>query len=301
MANFNDDIGLPRRAFNAARNIGLGKLWYYISHPKITMDAGFRWLTIPLRPLPDFIIIGANKCGTTSLYEYVTQHPKIKGGIFKELHFFDRYSRYKKGLRWYRYHFPIRVKSDAFQVGEATPEYLFNPAVPKRIYEVIPNAKFIVLMRNPVDRALSHYQHSKRAGVEDLPFEEALRREKSRIESVLKNIEKNPKYENKEYEQYSYLSRGRYEEQIKRWLRYFSKDQFIFLKSENLFNNPQKVSNEVFDFLNVRRFNIEKKKAYNSGNYDEEISPKLKNKMEKYFEKGNSNLEKVLGKSIDWW
>ena len=112
-----------------------------------------------LRMLPDFVIIGAQKSGTSSLYDFVVQHPAILPAAKKELHYFSL--GYKKGEYWYRLRFPIRA-SQKLLSGEASPIYLFYPMVPGRMKKLLPDVKLIVILRNPVDRAYSHYHDTKR-------------------------------------------------------------------------------------------------------------------------------------------
>src|SRR5579863_9235330 len=138
----------------------------------------FRASTSPLRMAPDFMIIGALRGGTTSLYSYMTAHPGIGPAYMKEVHFFDVH--YKKGFPWYQAQFPSlpqkyyreRVQKQRFITGEASPYYLFHPHAPKRIAKILPQVKLVVLLRNPVTRAYSHYSHEVAGGHESLSFEE---------------------------------------------------------------------------------------------------------------------------------
>ena len=157
----------------------------------------YRGITAPLRLLPDFLIIGTQRGGTTSLYHYLQAHPCLQATTTKEVHFFDR--KYHKGLMWYRGHFPTvwekacaqQVQKQAFVTGEASPSYLFHPHVYKRVAQALPQVKLIVLLRNPVDRAYSQYYHSIELGHESRSFEEAIRDEQERTaqerEKILKD------------------------------------------------------------------------------------------------------------------
>ena len=133
-----------------------------------------------MRSLPDFIMIGGMKCGTTSLFQYLQQHPGVSRVYVEEVHFFDLH--YGRGLNWYRAHFPVKGKGEATICGDDSPYYIFHPLVPARVREDVPGAKLIALLRNPVDRAYSHYHHELRRGREDLSFEKALDREEERLE-----------------------------------------------------------------------------------------------------------------------
>ncbi len=217
----------------------------------------YRGLTHPIRLLPDFLIIGAQRGGTTSLYNYLQAHPCFELPTTKELHFFDR--KFHRGLAWYRAHFPTylekcfaqRIQGRAFLTGEATPNYLFHPLVSRRVAEVLPCVKLIVLLRNPVDRAFSHYHHILDLGYEHLPFAETIQREEERIGRERERILTNEHYGSYVYEHFSYMSRGKYIEQLQTWMRLFSREQFLILKSEDFYTNPPHVLQQILAFLDV--------------------------------------------------
>jgi Sulfotransferase domain len=136
-------------------------------------------VTAPVRPLPDFLILGAQKAGTTALYAYLRRHPAITGPSWKEVSYFDRH--YARGEAWYRGNFPNRLRARDKLVGEASPSYLFHPLGPERARALVPEARLVALVRNPIDRALSHYHHEVALGRERLSFEEALEAEERRL------------------------------------------------------------------------------------------------------------------------
>ena len=110
------------------------------------------------RCLPDYLLIGAQKCGTTSLYNYLVSHPEVRRCLRKEVGYFDQH--FDRGLAWYLAHFPMKSFVGFQQVtGEATPDYYYSPQAPQRAHLVMPQAKLIILLRNPVDRAHSQYWH----------------------------------------------------------------------------------------------------------------------------------------------
>ena len=152
-----------------------------------------------LRTLPDFLIVGVAKSGTTSMYNYLIEHPTIhpiniekeyRYPLKKEVRFFDRY--YNLGTRWYKAHFPLKfskfvqknLKKNSFLTGESTPAYFHNPLVPKRVKQLLPKVKLIFLLRNPIERAFSHYKHNKKLNFENLTFEEAIKIESKRLEDI---------------------------------------------------------------------------------------------------------------------
>ena len=157
------------------------------------------YITGPIRVLPDFIVIGCQKCATTSLYDYLIQHPNISSATEKEIHFFD--SNYNVGITWYRSFFPTvfskqfsKLRKEKFVTGEASPMYIFNPIVSKRILSILPNVKLIAILRNPIDRAYSHYNMQVKNGYETLSFEEAIKNEEKRIMGEREKEEQDENY-----------------------------------------------------------------------------------------------------------
>jgi hypothetical protein len=123
--------------------------------------------------LPDFVVIGTQKGGTTFFYELLSNHPLVRPAVTKELHFFDRNKNFDKGVDWYRRCLPEseRVDGQRTVTGESSPSYLFSAQAPARMAEVIPDAKLVALLRNPIDRAYSHYQMQVRRGTEERQVE----------------------------------------------------------------------------------------------------------------------------------
>src|SRR5437773_8026085 len=184
------------------------------------------------RPLPDFLIIGAQKAGTTALYSYLRRHPHVTGPSWKEVSFFDRH--YTRGEAWYRGNFPNVIRARGALVGEASPSYLFHPLAPERVAALVPDARLITLVRNPVDRALSHYHHEVALGREPLAFEEAIDAEPERTRGEEERLVGEPGYFSHAWWNYTYLARGRYAEQLERWLALFPPDQVLVLASYDL-------------------------------------------------------------------
>ncbi len=266
------------------------------------------WSISSLKMLPSFIIIGAQRCGTTSLFEYLIQHPSIKKPIYKEIHFFDNYyGAYNLGFGWYRGHFPINIfgliKDDVDNptviTGEATPYYIFHPWGPKRIKDALPDVKLIAILRNPVERAYSHYQHSVREGYETLSFKEALEKEEYRLKGERKKMLSDPDYYSFNHNRYSYLSRGIYIQQLRHWRKFFPKEQMLILRSEDLFYDLSTVYSTVLGFLQLPVHTINKPIHYNVGNYPP-ISPSLSERLADFFEPHNKELYKYLSWDLEW-
>ncbi len=165
----------------------------------------------PVGPLPDFIIIGTQKGGTTALFEMLAQHPGVSPSLVKEVHYFD--INYHRGEHWYRRHFPL---TESGVSGEASPYYLFHPAVPDRLRALVPKARLIVILRDPVERALSHYFHSRRRGYETLPMLEAFEAEEARLAGQEAKLGA-PDGVSYAHQHHSYVARSRYMEQLERW------------------------------------------------------------------------------------
>jgi hypothetical protein len=256
-------------------------------------------LTGPIRSLPDFIIIGTARSGSTSLYYNICQHPCVLSAAYDELGYFD--SNFHLGLNWYRSLFPtlfskwIVEHNTKFAItGEDTPFYIWNPLVAKRILKILPNVKLIVLFRNPVDRAYSNYHLSIREGNENLSFEDA-------IQVELKNLDDaNNEYDIKKYTiPSSYIAKGFYADQLKIWLELFNPEQLFIISTEDLESNPQKTLDGVYNFLKISKSHKlipEKKKV---ASY-----PKMKNKTREFlidlYKKKNAELFTMIGQKFDW-
>src|SRR5881398_3651211 len=207
------------------------------------------------RPLPDFLIIGAQKAGTTALYAYLRRHPAIAGPPWKEVSFFDRH--YRRGTAWYRGNFPnrlylrrVRARSGAQPVvGEASPSYIFHPLAPERVAALAPNVRLIALVRNPIDRALSHYHHEVALGREPLSFEAALDAEPDRTRGEEERLVREPGYFSHAWWNYTYLARGRYADQLERWLAVFPREQLLVVASDELAAEPGETYARVLEFL----------------------------------------------------
>lgn len=255
--------------------------------------------------LPDFLIIGAQKCGTTSLYDNLTRHPCIYPASKKEVGYFDRF--YYRGLAWYRTQFPSFIRKcysknvlrRGFITGEASTGYIINPHSLKRISRVIPNAKLILLLRNPVDRAYSHYQHTVRIGTEKLSFEEAIQKEDERIGDEWERMLREEKEYNIDMAHYSYLRTGIYVHQVKRLLKLFNRKQVLILKTEDLNTKPKRSFLRVLDFLNVPVFEPDGFRRSNIGKYSS-MSSKTKRWLEDYFKPHNLELYQLLDVDFGW-
>ncbi|MFX1501113.1 MAG: sulfotransferase [Promethearchaeota archaeon] len=266
----------------------------------------FRYITSPCRVLPDFIIIGASRSGTTSFYNYLIDHPYIEPAVYKEVRFFWAY--FNRGVNYYKKFFPTvfhkiyhkYVLRKGFLTFETSPYYMYHPHAVKRIYSMLPNVKLIIILRNPIDRAFSQYNGMVSSGYEKLTFEEAIKIEEKRLEGELEKIINNEFYYSFNHRQLSYLTSGIYIDQIKKIREFFPKEQILIINSEEFFNNPPKILKEVFKFLNIPDHRIREYKKYHSKTLNKKINAKTRNYLIDYFKLYNQQLYKYLGRAFDW-
>jgi Sulfotransferase domain len=254
--------------------------------------------------LPDFLIIGAQKAGTTYLYHLLTQHPSVESATAKEVHYFDVH--FSKGVDWYRSHFPRPVWREGRKImtGEASPYYLFHPHAARRAADAVPQAKLIVLLRNPVDRAYSDYQHKYREGREPLKsFQEAIEAEGHRLSGEREKMLAHEDYASPNYRKFSYVSRGVYVDQLEEWRKYFDEDQFLVLKSEDFFGHPKNTLASVHEFLGLPPWEVgeldEEPEESHKGSYVD-LNPTVRERLETYFEPHNRRLYELLGVDFGW-
>jgi hypothetical protein len=268
-------------------------------------DATVQWRarTGRLGLLPDFLIIGAQKGGTTFLYDLLTQDPQIIAALRKEVRFFDL--KFQKGIAWYRAHFRPPAGANAASVrptaitGEASPYYLFHPLAPQRVAALIPNVKLIVLLRNPIRRAYSHYQHEVRMGFEFLSFENAIAYEAERLRNEEDKILRDSAYHSLSHHHHSYLSRGIYIDQLQRWRRFFPREQFLILPSEALYQNPSAVLRQVLSFLGLAADTSATPGHTYSFPYPK-MNETTRQRLADYYRPYNQRLYEYLGVDFGW-
>lgn len=271
-----------------------------------SFSRGFRTITNPMRILPDFIIIGYHKCGTSSLYHYIVQHPNIRHTSVKEVHYFDL--SYWRDTGWYKSHFPTKLYKNYFEkkhklpfiTGECSPLYAFHPKVPERIKKLVPNVKLIVILRNPVDRCYSLYHQYIRLGYDMGSFEEVVKKDKEQLDfTIRKFLNDEVRAYNVRQDLFPLVSMGVYEEHLKNWLKIFSKEQFLFVKSEDLETNTQKTLDKIFEFLQVPEFRFESFEKQNVGEY-KAMNQKTREALEEFYRPHNKKLEELLGMQFNW-
>lgn len=264
---------------------------------------------------PKFLIIGVMKCGTTSLYDYMTQHPQILPAMNKELHFFDKWLKNPRNKfriksnnfslrpidkKLYFSQFPALAEGSGYMTGEATPSYIRIPNTEKLIYNLFPNIKIIVILRNPVTRAISDYKMKVRTSLKkgqefNTQLEEAIDQEMKAFEKnrndFIKVIEENP---------FKILTKGLYIYHLERWMKHFPPEQLLILKTEDLSQEPTEIMKQVFQFLGLPDYQQIQFPIKNSGKYSSNIDQYLLTRLQDFYQPHNQRLEEFLGRKFNW-
>ena len=242
------------------------------------------------RALPGAVILGAQKCGTSSLHNYLTQHRGVIPPLRKEVHYFD--VNFGRSEAWYRAHFG-REREPGLNL-DSSPYYLFHPAVPRRMHELLPDARLIVLLRDPVRRAYSHYWHERSRGREKLSFEAAIDAEPERLGRTDELLASGKLEVSREHQQYSYLARGRYAEQLERWFALYPRQQILVLRFEEFVREPLAALNRTLAFLGLPSTTAVNLEARNTRRYPP-MAEATEGRLRQYFEPHNRRLETLLG------
>jgi hypothetical protein len=259
------------------------------------------------RLLPDFLIIGTAKSGTTTLHGWLSQHPFVVPAVTKEVHFFD-YEFYR-GVDWYRAHFPSASERDEherrhgrpFLTGEASPTYISHQWAPERIARALPETKLIVAFRNPVDRAYSQFQMSRREGEEPLEsFAEAIALEEDRLRGEKARSISDKHYNSWPLGCWSYLWRSSYADQVERWLTLFPRERFVFLKTDDLDSEPQETLDRVHEFLGLPAHRHEQLPRLHIAPKYAELPAATRAELVEYFRPHNERLYDLIGTDFGW-
>jgi lipopolysaccharide transport system ATP-binding protein len=264
-----------------------------IKAPRIRNELVQRIENADSRQPPDFIIIGTQKGGTTSLHRSLSRHPDVGQSLMGEDHFFSW--QYDQGLDWRRYLARFPLRGEVASVGVSSPSYLFHPRTPERVRLALPQVKLIALLRNPVDRAYSQHQMNFRKGIEPLSFEEAIAAEPERLHARSDWSDAGWRASS----HVSYLTRGLYAEQLQRWFDHFPREQMLIIKSETFFAQPDDVFAHALRFLDLPAWQPDKFKVSNPGAY-EQMQPETRARLMEYFSPHNQRLYALLGDDFAW-
>ena len=276
--------------------------------PKRLQKAGYASIrrygtvTARFRPLPDFIIIGAKRTGTTTLYRALEEHPGTKPMMprfakLKSPHYHDLH--YDESVDWYRGHFPIRRRGDTSVRGEGNPYCLVHPLAPRRVFETSPEVTLLVCLRDPAERALSHHWDRVREGIETLSLEDAVAAEPERIAGLSEALERGDLTASDAFEHFSYITRGHYAEQLERWLEYFPPEQLIALRSEDLYTSGQAVVDRIYTSLGLAPHTPKLGRHHQRADRPP-LDAAARDLLTPLFEESNRRLAELLGTPL-WW
>lgn len=271
-----------------------------LQRAKQTLGWRARRATAHWRSLPRFIVIGAQRSGTTSLFAYLTRHPSVRPAYRKEVHYFDLH--YDRGEYWYRSHFALSSElKPGITTGEATPNYLAHPEAASRTHALVPDAKLLVLLRDPVERTHSSWRLNRRQGWETRTFEEAIEQELSQGSNGAKEggaRHRNPAKRDDPL-RWSYLLKSQYADHLDRWLLLYPLDQLLIIQSEHLFSQPERPLKAISEFLEIQGADVSRFPRVNATEEDE-IDPAIRSQVADYLAPYNQRLEQLVGTPFDW-
>lgn len=245
---------------------------------------------------PRFLIIGAQKCGTTSLFRHLGYHPTFRPPATKEIDYF--WHNWQRGRSWYWANFPVKTNNSSIITGEATPDYLYHPSVPSRVQGLLPDIKLIIMLRNPVRRAISHYFHEVRLGHEHLPIADAIAAEPERLAQDRITTECPSGFGFNHYH-YSYIDRGRYSIQLRRWFDLFPRQQILIVNSESFFGEPEKTYASILKFLELDEFSDFRAEHLLRGHYSP-VDTNLARDIAAHFKEDEAQLRSLIDCDFNW-
>lgn len=274
---------------------------------------GYQWFNSAVgqidadhRVLPNFLIAGAQRGGTTSLFIYLLRHELVFGPRRKKgVHFFD--TDYRRGERWYRAHFPRRSTLERLQtshgavpaVGEGAPYYMFHPTIADRAAAMMPDCRIIMVLREPLDRAVSHHNHEVKRGFETLSLADALDAEAGRLAGEETRLLEDPTYVSRPHIHHAYLGRGQYADQTERFLKAFGPDQVLVLDSAMLLRDPAGTVRTATDFLKLSSIDTDEYPFYNQRGRSD-VSPELRARYGHHFAESNARLAELFPGQLSW-
>ncbi len=281
-----------------------------VRRPIKRLFRGYGVVTSDFRPLPDYLIIGTHRGGTTSLHQYLQQHPCVGPNFprvqnVKGVRYFDE--NFFRGIDWYRSHFPTvayrrylrQLHGGPVVTGEASPYYLFHPAAAERAARVVARAKIIVLLRDPIERAHSHWKRERRDGTEPLEsLEDAIAAEPARLEGEVERILSDDHYYSYAHENFSYITQGLYLDSLRRWLEHYPREQVHIEVSERFLEDPQAVYDRVLQFLGLPPFSLRDAKPWNVT--AQRLEPDVRRRLSARLAPHNRRLEQFLGTELGW-
>jgi hypothetical protein len=261
--------------------------------------------TAEARLMPSFIMIGAQRCGTTSLFRTLAEHPQVRRATFRKgVNYFDL--NYYRGMRWYQGHFPVAeiARRKTARYGgpvafEASGYYLYHPFALERLARDLPGTKLVAMLRDPVERAFSAYKHEYARGFEHESFERALELEDERLAGEIERMRENIRYESLSHRHHSYRHRGHYAEQLERALALFPPEQVYVIGSEAYFDQPARQYRQLLAFLGLHPHEPARFRQINA-RPSGPMPVQMRQMLEEYYAPHNERLAKLLGRPLGW-
>jgi Sulfotransferase domain len=261
--------------------------------------------TGPLRLLPDYLVIGEARCGTTSFYKWLIRHPAVGPVLTKEVQYFS--DHYDRGLSWYRGHFPTnayakvveRRQGTSMVTGEASPYYLFHPHARDRILATVPDVKLIVILRDPVARAFSLWQQQRDLEMEALSFADAIEAEAGRLAGERERMLADPTYDSLDLKHHSYVARGDYASSLSRWFEVVPKERFMIVRAEDMFADPAGTMEQAHRFLGLPPRHDQAYPPLNAGS-GTSIDPEVARRLRTHYDEPNRRLAHLVGRDFGW-
>lgn len=253
------------------------------------------------------MVIGTQRGGTSSLYKYLGRHPGVAPTLRKETEYFTR--SYGEGEGWYRAHFPLELRRSVsrivarrpLQTFEATPDYLVHPLAAQRAAVLLPEARIVAMLRNPIDRAFSHYKHMVRLEFEKRSFEQAVAREPDEITPLVEKMAADPSYDATNFLRYSYLTRGHYAEQLRRWLDHYP--GMLVVQSEEFYADTPKVFSQILAHLDLEQWQPTEFANYSYASTrpsDSGLPDHVRAQLADYFRPLNDELFQLIDRDFGW-
>ena len=261
----------------------------------------WRW-----RALPNLLIAGGQRCGTTSMYRALIQHPAVLRPVGRKgVHYFD--TDYRRGPKWYRSHFPLQRSVDRVRrstgtapvVFESSPYYGFHPLAAERINNELPGVKLIVLIRDPVERAYSAHAHEVARGFETEPFERALDLEEERLAGADERLVRQPFSRDLDHQHHAYVGRGQYVDLLTRLEAVFGRDQLHIVDSHRFFAEPEQVWTETLSYLGLPEAGHPVFERHNARQRSP-MSDEVRARLEAHFRPYDERLADWLGWVPSW-
>ena len=254
-----------------------------------------RLLSANQRKSPDFILIGAHKAGSSALYRHLYAHPDLVRAFRKEPDYFS--IKYNNSQNWYKAHFPL--SSSKSICGDGSPSYFSHPLTASRVKKDLGDIKLILIVRNPVQRAISHYFHSVRYGWQNEEISIEKLAASDQLIADWDRMKTEEGFLSKSYFRLAYLHRGDYAVHLTSWLEHYDLSQILILRNEDLSENPEALYNQAIKFLNLKEWSPESFGRFNVGipkKYDDSIV----NWLKEYYAPKIQEFEEICGRSFHW-